>query len=63
MLFDTRRPCGGTMKLVYFYRVEGRVFFHSDMAPDGSAFAFVEVPYKHPEESRLVGEYRLHVVR
>jgi outer membrane protein assembly factor BamB len=63
MLFDTRRPGGGTAKLVYPYQVEGLTFFHADLARDGSALAVVEVPYQDPETGMLVGFYQVHVVR
>jgi outer membrane protein assembly factor BamB len=63
LLFDTQRSGGGSSKMVYFYSIEGTVFFHADMAPDGSAFAIVESPYKDPETSKLVGTYQVHVVR
>jgi hypothetical protein len=63
MLFDTRRPGGGSAKLVYYYQVEGLTFFHTDLARDGSAAAVVEVPYQDPQTGTLVGAYRMHVVR
>ena len=63
MLFDTRRPGGGTAKRVYYYRVEGKTFFHADLARDGSAFAFTEVPYQDPQTGMLVGSYQVHVIR
>lgn len=63
LLFDTYRTGGGSSKLVYFYPVEGTVFFHAAMAPDGSAFAISETPFKHPVSSKLVGTYQVHIVR
>lgn len=63
LLFDTHRGGGGSSKMVYFYPVEGTVFFHADMAPDGSAFAIAESPYKDPVTSKLVGTYQVHIVR
>ncbi|NLD92508.1 MAG: WD40 repeat domain-containing protein [Fibrobacter sp.] len=63
LLFDTQRSGGGSSKFVYFYRVEGTVFFQAAMAPDGSAFAISEMPFKHPESSKLIGTYQVHVVR
>lgn len=63
MLFDTHRPGGGSAKLVYYARVEGLTFFQADLAPDGSAFAFVEIPYQDPTTAMLVGTYQVHVVR
>ena len=48
---------------LYFYPVEGTVFFHAAMAPDGSAFAIAEMPFKHPETGKLVGTYQVHLVR
>ena len=63
MLFDTRRPGGGSAKLVYYYRVEGLTFFHAALARDGSALALVEVPYQDPRTGMLVGSYQVHVVR
>lgn len=63
LLFDTHRSGGGSSKMVYYYSVEGTVFFHADMAPDGSAFAIAESPYKNPETSKLVGTYQIHIVR
>ncbi len=62
MLFDTQRSGGGTSKFVYFYQIEGMVFFHADIASDGSAFAIAEIPYKD-KSGRLVGTYQVHVVR
>ncbi len=63
MLFDTHRPGGGSAKFLYYYQVEGLTFFHAAMAPDGSAFAFVEVPYQNPKTDMLVGTYQVHVIR
>lgn len=63
LLFDTYRTGGGSSKLVYFYHVKGKVFFHAAMAPDGSAFAISEIPFKHPESSKLIGTYQVHIVR
>ena len=63
LLFDTHRSGGGSSKFVYFYPVEGRVFFHAAMAPDGSAFAIAEMPFKHPATGKLVGTYQVHIVR
>jgi hypothetical protein len=63
MLFDTRRPGGGSSKLVYYYQVEGLTFFHADLARDGSALAVVEVPYQDPKTGMPVGSYQVHVVR
>jgi len=62
MLFDTHRQGGGTSKFVYFYQIEGVVFFQADMTSDGSAFAIAEIPYKNKSE-KLVGTYQIHVVR
>ncbi|MDO5576032.1 MAG: hypothetical protein Q4F84_03055, partial [Fibrobacter sp.] len=63
LLFDTHRSGGGSSKLVYFYSIEGTVFFHADMAPDGSAFAIAESPYKDPKTGKLIGTYQVHIVR
>ena len=63
LLFDTHRDGGGSSKFVYFYPVEGKAFFHAAMAPDGSAFAIAEMPFKHPETGKLVGTYQVHIVR
>lgn len=63
MLFDTHRPGGGSAKLVYYYQVEGKTFFNADLARDGSALAFVEVPYQDPQTGMLVGTYQVHVIR
>lgn len=63
ILFDTHRPGGGSSKFVYYYRVEGLTFFHADMAPDGSAMAICETPYKDPKTGKLIGKYRVHIVR
>lgn len=63
LLFDTHRQGGGTSKLVFFYRIEGTVFFHADMAPDGSAFAIAESPFKDPVTGKIVGTYQIHIVR
>jgi outer membrane protein assembly factor BamB len=63
LLFDTHRSGGGSSKMVYFYPVEGTVFFHADMAHNGSAFAIAESPYKDPVTSKLVGTYQIHIVR
>jgi len=63
LLFDTHRDGGGTSKLMYFYPVEGTVFFHADMASDGSAFAIAESPYKDHRTGKLVGTYQIHIVR
>ncbi len=62
MLFDTHRKGGGTSKFVYFYQIEGMVFFHADMTKDGSAFAIAEIPYKD-QSGQLVGTYQVHIVR
>ena len=63
LLFDTHRSGGGSSKLVYFYPVEGTVFFHADMAPDGSAFAVAESPFKDPRTGKRVGTYQVHIIR
>jgi hypothetical protein len=63
LLFDTHRKGGGSSRLVFFYPVEGRVFFHAAMAPDGSAFAIAETPFKHPVSSKLIGTYQAHIIR
>src|SRR5690606_18611764 len=63
MLFDAHRPGGGSAKLVYMYRVEGMVFFHADLARDGSAVAIVECPYVDPRTRQLTGSYQVHVLR
>jgi outer membrane protein assembly factor BamB len=63
LLFDTRRPGGGSAKLVYNYPVQGLCFFQADMARDGAAFALVETPYKDPQTSKIVGTYQVHIVR
>jgi len=63
MMFDTHRPGGGSAKFLYYYQVEGLTFFHAAMASDGSAFAFVEVPYQDPKSDILVGTYQVHVIR
>lgn len=63
MLFDTQRKGGGSAKLAYFYQVEGIPHFHADMARDGSAFALVETPYRDSKTNRIVGAYRVHIVR
>ncbi len=62
MMFDTHRP-GGSRKLLYFYQVSGLTFFRADMAPDGSAFAFTEVPYQDPVTEKLIGTYQVHIIR
>jgi hypothetical protein len=63
LLFDTHRQGGGSSKLVYFYPIEGSVFFHADMSPDGSAFAIAESPLKHPENGKIIGKYQVHIIR
>lgn len=63
LLFDTHRAGGGTSKLVYFYPIEGTIFFHADMSPDGAAFAIAESPYKNPQTSKLAGTYQVHILR
>ncbi len=63
MLFDTHRKGGGTAKLVYFFGVAGKTYYHADMARDGSAFALVETPYRAPKTDALIGEYAVHIVR
>ena len=62
MLFDTHRKGGGTSKFVYFYQIEGMVFFHADITKDGSAFAIAEIPYQD-QSGKLIGDYQVHIVR
>ncbi|OPZ08745.1 MAG: hypothetical protein BWZ10_02630 [candidate division BRC1 bacterium ADurb.BinA364] len=63
ILFDTRRPGGGSAKLAYFYPIEGMAFFQADISADGALIALVETPYLDSETRRLRGRYQVHIVR
>jgi hypothetical protein len=63
ILFDTRRPGGGSAKFVWHFQVEGQAFFNFDISPDGAALALPEAPALDPATSMLSGKYRIHVIR
>lgn len=63
ILFDTHRHGGGSNRILFFYPVAGSVFFQAAIAPDGSAAAIVEIPFRNPQNEILSGTWQVHIFR